>query len=201
MNAIDIPGQSPFDAIRQVRSDGSEFWSARDLCKAVEYETWRNFAAAIDRAILAAKNSGASSTEEFVQVTQLVDAGNLGKNSREDYELSRFAAYLVVMNGDPRKPAIASAQSYFAIRTRQAEVVESKLATALDVSKRQMELMQLAQAHRPAPPRSEGTARPGPRARRGAGARPRDDAALRADLPRGEGPDARRGQVRLARVR
>jgi len=137
--------KSPFDAIRQTRPDGSEFWSARDLCKAVEYETWRNFAAAIDRAIVAAKNSGASPTEEFVQVTQLVDAGNLGKNSREDYELSRFAAYLVVMNGDPRKPAIASAQSYFAIRTRQAEVVESKLATALDVSKRQMELMQLAQ--------------------------------------------------------
>lgn len=132
---------SPFDRIRQTRPDGTEFWSARDLCQVVEYETWRNFAAAIDRAKIAARNSGNDVTSLFVDVSKKSSGGR----PAEDVELSRFAAYLVVMNGDPRKQAIADAQAYFAIRTRQAEVVEAKIVDTLDVSKRQMELMQLAQ--------------------------------------------------------
>lgn len=138
-------GTSPFDAIRQTRPDGSEFWAARDLCQVVEYETWRNFAAAIDRAKLSLQNSGEAVTSHVVGADKLVQRPQGGTVRQEDFELSRFGAYLVVMNGDPRKPAIASAQAYFAIRTRQAEVVEAKLTSTLDVSKRQMELMQLAQ--------------------------------------------------------
>ncbi|APE09740.1 hypothetical protein BO226_11405 [Rhodococcus sp. 2G] len=137
--------QSPFDRVRQVRDDGSEFWSARDLCQIVEYETWRNFAAAIDRAKIACENSGSAAQDHFVGASKLIELGKGGRREVEDFNLSRFAAYLVVMNGDPRKPAIAAAQSYFAIRTRQAEVVETRLADALDVPKRQMEIMQLAQ--------------------------------------------------------
>lgn len=117
-----VDSASPFDALRQVRTDGSGFWSARDLCSAVEYETWRNFAAAIERAKAAASNVGENPEVEFVQVFQLADAGNLGFREREDYELSRFGAYLTLMNGDPRKAKIAEAQGYFAIRTREAEV-------------------------------------------------------------------------------
>ena len=138
-------GQSPFDAIRRIRPDGTEFWSARDLCQVVEYETWRNFAAAIDRAKVSLQNSGEAVTSHVVGADNLVQRPQGGSVRQEDFELSRFGAYLVVMNGDPRKPAIASAQAYFAIRTRQAEVVESKIVDAIDVSKRQMELMQLAQ--------------------------------------------------------
>lgn len=63
---------SPFDAIKRIRPDGSEYWLARELCKVVEYETWRNFAAAIDRAKIAAKNTGADPDVEFVQVGKLV---------------------------------------------------------------------------------------------------------------------------------
>ncbi|MCC3333520.1 phage antirepressor KilAC domain-containing protein [Nocardia abscessus] len=112
----------------------------------VEYETWRNFAAAIDRAKIAAQNSGANPDSEFVQVGQLVDVGNLGKQEREDYELSRFGAYLTVMNGDPRKPAIAAAQAYFAIRTREAEVTEleprrqAELVTKADLARMVLEI-------------------------------------------------------------
>lgn len=135
---------SPFDAIRRTRADGSAYWLARELCKLVEYETWRNFAAAIDRAKIAAANSGADVASAFVQVGQLVDVGNLGKQEREDYELSRFAAYLVVMNGDPRKPAIASAQAYFAIRTNQAEQIERRLVDEIELSTRRLQLIQAA---------------------------------------------------------
>lgn len=138
-------GASSFGDARQTRPDGSEFWSARKLAQLTEYETWRNFAAAVDRAKIAAANSGADPGVEFVQVTKLVDAGNLGEQAREDYELSRFGAYLVVMNGDPRKPAIAAAQAYFAIRTHQAEVAERGLADVIDLAAAKLRLIQAAQ--------------------------------------------------------
>ncbi|MDF3308765.1 phage antirepressor KilAC domain-containing protein [Rhodococcus sp. T2V] len=128
MSEIQTTAASPsFDDGRRIRPDGSEFWSARRLAQQTEYETWRNFAAAIERAKVAAANSGADPAREFVQVAKVVDAGNLGSQSREDYELSRFGAYLTVMNGDPRKPAIAAAQAYFAIRTREAEAAAPAL--------------------------------------------------------------------------
>lgn len=118
---------SPFDAIRRVRADGSEYWSARQLSQVCEYETWRNFAAAIDRAQIAIENSGDALTSHVVDASKLVTRPQGGSILTEDFELSRFAAYLVVMNGDPRKPAIASAQSYFAIRTRQAETAPAAM--------------------------------------------------------------------------
>ena len=130
-------GTSPFDAIRQTRPDGSEFWSARDLCKVVEYETWRNFAAAIDRAKIACANTGNAVTSEFVGVDKVVQYGNDSSRSIEDYELSRFACYLVVMNGDPRKQTIAEAQAYFAIQTRIAETAPARaeLLTRADLAR------------------------------------------------------------------
>src|SRR5690606_9419281 len=135
---------NPFDAMKRTRADGSEFWSARDLCKAVRYETWRNFAAAIDRAQISCQNSGAAAQEHFVGVGKMIDLGKGGRREVEDYELSRFAAYLTVMNGDPRKTEIAAAQAYFAIRTRQAEVVEQKLADSIEMAERRLRLIQAA---------------------------------------------------------
>lgn len=115
---------SPFDAIKRTRPDGTEYWAARELMPLLGYDTWRSFAAAIDRAMSTAQNQGLHVAVEFSQVSQLADAGNLGSQARADYELSRFAAYLVAMNGDPRKPEIAAAQAYFAIRTREAEIAQ-----------------------------------------------------------------------------
>lgn len=146
MTAELVPMQgNPFDALRQVRPDGSEFWSARDLCKAVEYETWRNFAAAIDRARFACKNSGAAAQDHFVGASKMIDLGKGGRREVEDVELSRYAAYLVVMNGDPRKTEIAEAQSYFAVRTRESEVREqvpqqrAELLTRADLARMVLE--------------------------------------------------------------
>lgn len=113
---------SPFDQIRRVRDDGTEYWSARDLMAAIDYDRWENFAAVIDRAEIAAANQGHLAADLFRGVTKK----GLGR-PQQDVELARFAAYLVVMNGDPRKPEVAAAQVYFAVRTREAEVASAEL--------------------------------------------------------------------------
>ena len=110
-------GESPFDSIRQVRPDGSEFWSARDLMPLLGYDRWENFESAIVRAALAASAQGYEISELFRDVTK-----KGGGRPQSNRELARFACYLVAMNGDPRKPEVAAAQAYFAIRTREAEV-------------------------------------------------------------------------------
>lgn len=119
MSDIDLfsDAGSPFDAIRQVRADGTEFWSARDLMPLLGYgDKWQNFANAIDRAMVAAEVQGFVVADLFTGVSKK-GAGR----PQEDFELARFACYLVAMNGDPRKPEIAAAQTYFAVRTREAE--------------------------------------------------------------------------------
>lgn len=123
------PHGSPFDALRQAREDGSEIWSGRDLQSPAGYTRWQRFAEVIERAKLSAKNAGHDVDTAFVQVTKVTNAGKLGDLEYADYELSRFACYLVFMNGDPRKPEIAAAQSYFAVQTRMAETVEDRKGT------------------------------------------------------------------------
>lgn len=116
---------SPFDAIRQVRPDGSEFWSARDLAEAMTYDQWRNFESAVSRAQAAAINQGYSPVEHLAGVSKMVEVGNGATRAISDYHLTRFGAYLTVMNGDPRKPEVAAAQAYFAIKTREAEIAST----------------------------------------------------------------------------
>lgn len=124
MTQLELPTPgSPFDTIRRTDESG-EWWSARELMPLLGYSKWDRFADAIDRAIVAATNSGTDAVREFSQVAKLTGAGNLGEQARKDYRLSRYAAYLIAMNGDPRKGQIAAAQSYFAIRTREAEARE-----------------------------------------------------------------------------
>lgn len=116
------PGESPFDALRQVREDGSEIWFARELQGPAGYTRWQRFADVIERAKVSAKNTGHDVNTAFVQVTKVTNAGKLGDLEYTDYELSRHACYLVFMNGDPRKPEIAAAQTYFAVKAREAEI-------------------------------------------------------------------------------
>ena len=116
--------ESPFDEIKQTRIDGSEFWSARDLMGALAYEKWQKFSGVIERAKTSARNQGAPIENNFTASGKV--SGARGP-AQEDYELSRFACYLVAMNGDPRKPEVAAAQAYFAIRTREAEVAPKQL--------------------------------------------------------------------------
>ncbi|MFJ1869976.1 RhuM family protein [Streptomyces chartreusis] len=117
-------GSSPFDEIRHLDAYGREYWLARDMQPLMGYEQWRRFEDAVERAIRAAKNTGTYSDLAFCQVRQ----EGTGGAPRGDYRLSRYAAYLVAMNGDPSKPEVATAQAYFAARTREAELGAITLA-------------------------------------------------------------------------
>lgn len=108
---------SPFDAIRRTRPDGSEYWAARDLMPLMGYARWENFSVPLERAQASARAQGQEVGSHFLR-SQEKTAGR----PRTNIDLSRFAAYLVAMNGDPNMPEVAAAQAYFAIRTREAEV-------------------------------------------------------------------------------
>jgi len=112
-----------FEAIKHVSDDGTEFWYARELAPVLEYVQWRNFAKVLERAILACKNSGYPVSDHFAEVSKIVEAGATSKPVI-DYKLSRYACYLIVQNGDPRKEVIALGQTYFAIQTRRQEVAD-----------------------------------------------------------------------------
>ncbi len=112
-----------FEAIKVVREDGSEFWNARALMQVLDYNKWENFSKVIHRAMIACENSGHSLSDDFPEVRKIVSAGATTK-SIVDYELSRYACYLVVQNGDPRKEAIALGQTYFAIQTYRQELAD-----------------------------------------------------------------------------
>lgn len=110
---------SPFDEIMRTDGDGTSWWSARELMPLLGYSKWERFEAAIDRASLAAKNSGDDAGAAISRSREMVPQGGVRK---VDYRLSRYGAYLVAMNGDPRKQPIAEAQTYFAVQTRKAEL-------------------------------------------------------------------------------
>lgn len=124
MSDIDLfsDSGSPFDAVRQVRADGTEFWSARDLMPLMGYARWENFETPVRRAMKTAENQDMDVDSLFLR-SQEKTAGR----PREDFELARYAAYLVAMNGDPNIPEVAAAQHYFAVRTREAETAQPAL--------------------------------------------------------------------------
>lgn len=117
-------GDSPFDSIRRTRPDGSDFWSARDLMPLLGYGNWQNFEQAIERAKTAIIAQGNALTSHVTDANSLVDRPQGGQVVQRDVELTRFAAYQVAMCGDPRKPEVAAALAYFAIRTREAETTK-----------------------------------------------------------------------------
>ena len=112
-----------FEDIKHIREDGTEYWSAREFAVALDYSQWRNFQKVIGRAMIACDNSGHSVSDDFAEVSKIVEAGATSK-PKKDYELSRYACYLIVQNGDPRKEVIALGQTYFAIQTYRQEVAD-----------------------------------------------------------------------------
>ncbi|SIC55218.1 gp54 protein [Mycobacteroides abscessus subsp. abscessus] len=151
MNTVEqFTSTSPFDAIRHLTSEGREYWSARELMPISGYAAWRDFTNAIGRARIACANSGHDPVAHFARAHKLAgDRPQGGGNAAEDYHLSRYACYLVALNGDPRKPEIAAAQTYFVIKTREAEVVERQIpqtyAAALRAAADQAERAELAE--------------------------------------------------------
>lgn len=115
--------ESLFESIRHINEYGQDFWYARELQIALEYKEWRNFNKVIEKAKAACEGSKNSVSDHFVDVNKIVEAGVSTKDIG-DIVLSRYACYLIVQNGDPRKKIIAFGQSYFAVKTRQQELIE-----------------------------------------------------------------------------
>jgi len=114
-----------FEQIKRTDENGNEYWFARELAPVLEYVKWENFQKVIDRAMLACRNSGFNVADHFPDVRKTVEMPSKAKpKSIIDYKLSRYACYLIVQNGDPRKEIIATGQTYFAIQTRRQEVAD-----------------------------------------------------------------------------
>lgn len=104
-----------FEQIKKINEYDQEFWSARDLMFTLGYTRWENFEVAISRAKKSCKNSNQNIHDHFRGITKMVQIGSGTERPTNDYDLSRYACYLIAQNGDPRKVEIALAQTYFAI--------------------------------------------------------------------------------------
>lgn len=124
--------KSSFDSIAKEITDDSgesvEVWYARELQTLLGYARWENFVVAINRAIDSCKTQGVSIDDHFREVTKMVSLGSGAQRPVQDFMLTRYACYLIAQNGDPKKEEIAFAQSYFAVQTRRAEIIEERLS-------------------------------------------------------------------------
>jgi DNA-damage-inducible protein D len=143
MDDLDKFYQKNFEEIKHTRDNGFEFWTARELAPVLGYKRWESFPSVIDKAMLACKNSGVNVADHFREVPKMVEMPigeefaargfrDVPKSPQKtkirsilDYELSRYACYLIVQNGDPRKTVIAFGQTYFAVQTRRQEETDN----------------------------------------------------------------------------
>ncbi|MBI4837834.1 MAG: DNA damage-inducible protein D [Nitrospirae bacterium] len=125
-------GSTSFEDLKKVNEYSAEYWSAREIQPLLGYTQWRRFEDAIKRALTSCKQSGNTVENHFADTGKMVELGSGSSREIPDYNLSRFACYLIAQNGDPRKPEIANAQKYFAVQARRQEI---STAIAADVER------------------------------------------------------------------
>jgi DNA-damage-inducible protein D len=122
------PGRRSFEDFKKLNRHGAEYWTARDLQPLLGYKQWRGFSNAIDKAITSCKQSGNDPEHHFARARKMIGLGKGAVREVDDYQLSRFACYLIAQNGDPRITEIAEAQKYFAIQARRQEMSDALAA-------------------------------------------------------------------------
>ena len=136
MNEIKEYTEKVFEDIKHIDENDNEYWLARELQYILGYHQWRSINELIERAKVACKDSKRNIDDHFALYRKMVDIGSKTKRKVIDYKLSRYASYLIVMNGNPKKEIIALAQTYFAIQTRKQELSEKEYRELIEDEKR-----------------------------------------------------------------
>ena len=147
MKPVEQTHHQTFQSIRHSDAENKEFWLARELGTILEYQSWRAFERVIGKAMEACENSGQISENHFVQVDNMVTIGSGARREVNDYQLSRYACYLIVQNGDPAKAVIANGQTYFALQTRKQELQEQGNFSALTEDERRLAIRREVTEH------------------------------------------------------
>ena len=126
-----------FNSIKHIDELGNEYWLARELQNVLEYKEWRKFTNIINKSMISCSSSDYNVSDHFVQLDKIVHAGITTKQIK-DYKLSRYACYLIVMNGDSKKKVVSLGQTYFAVQTRKQELLEEKYKYLTEEEKRLM---------------------------------------------------------------
>ena len=136
MKELEKINETIFESIKHVDDEGNEYWYARELQYILGYNQWRSINDLIKRAKVACKESDNNIHDHFAVQRKMVDIGSNTQREVLDYKLSRYACYLIVMNGNPKKEIIALAQTYFAIQTRKQELLEEEYNSLTEDEKR-----------------------------------------------------------------
>lgn len=129
--------ETPFDRIRHFDEFGNEYWLARELMQVLDYSRWQTFKVVIRRAMTACRNSGQKPDNHFGVLVSVTQSGKGRSQNALNYKLSRYACYLITLNGDPSKKVIAEGQTYFTIQTRKSEVAAEREAERKALKRKQ----------------------------------------------------------------
>ena len=138
MKELENINETLFESIKHFNEYGQEYWTARELQNILGYKLWQNFEKIITKAKISCEGSGNTISDHFIDVNKMVTLGSGSEREVSDYELSRYACYLIAMNGDSRKKAVALAQTHFAVKTRQQELTEEEYQKLSEDQKRLM---------------------------------------------------------------
>lgn len=125
-----------FEDIKHTDKNGVEFWYARELMPILQYSNWQNFEKIVNKAKISCENSNINVLDHFTDISKMVQIGSGAERKQQDYELTRYACYLIAQNGDSRKKVIALAQTYFAVQTRKQEITEKEYSMLTEDEKR-----------------------------------------------------------------